>query len=353
MDLMILYYYLRPSFDSIMYCFASFASMPRGYAILCYHRVLASDTENHIPGFLRVDVGSFKHQMQIIKSQAHPVSLVEMVERIKGGVKADALYVAVTFDDGYADNLEIAYPILKDLDIPATIFISTAYVDDHTIIPWWDELHPLVYNLRGILHIRYKETNLKLDMNTIHGKGASIARLTNIISHAKTIDKIDILSFLRSRVSNYPKPNRNAFTNWNQLKQVVSEGLITVGGHTVTHPYLTKCVDWGMNEIAEGKARLEDILGIPVNLFSYPFGEFNNDVIYAIHKTKFSGAVTGTLGINQAGDNVFCLKRIPVVSSKNENHFITRLKIAGNGLLASLFNRIAKIKDKARHLHNF
>lgn len=53
-------------------------------------------------------------------------------------------------------------------------------------------------------------------------------------------------------------------------------------------------------------------------------------------------AVTGSLGINQGGDNVFCLKRIPVVFNKNKNHFLTRLKIAASGLWSFLFNRIGK-----------
>ncbi len=136
----------------------------------------ANDTENHVPGFLRVDVDSFKHQMQIIESQAHPISLSEMVERIEGGIKADALYVAVTFDDGYADNLSLAYPILRELNIPATIFASTAYVDNPSIIPWWDELHYLIYNLTGNIKLECKGINLSFDMDTPNGKCIAIAK---------------------------------------------------------------------------------------------------------------------------------------------------------------------------------
>ena len=97
MDLIELNCHFSPFIYAIIHFFAVFASMPRGYAILSYHRVLANDTENHVPGFLRVDVDSFKHQMQIIESQAHPISLSEMVERIEGGIKADALYVRGNF----------------------------------------------------------------------------------------------------------------------------------------------------------------------------------------------------------------------------------------------------------------
>lgn len=320
--------------------YAAFTAMPRGYAILSYHQISASCTEDLMLSSMRVDVGSFAHQMQMIKSQAHPVSLLEMVNRIKGGIKADGLYVAVTFDDGYANNLLLAYPILKELNIPAIIFISTAYVDNPSIIPWWDELHHLANNLTGTLKIQFKGIKLNFDMNTPNGKRTLIAKLSNFMTNGTALEKENILSLLRCRVFNYSKPNRNAFADWTQLKQVVDEGLISVGGHTVTHANLTECVDFGIKEIAEGKARLEEVLGFPISLFAYPFGAFNNGIIGAVRNTGFFGSVTAGLGINQAGDNVYSLKRIPVSYNKNINHFVTRLKIADNALFLSIFNRI-------------
>jgi peptidoglycan/xylan/chitin deacetylase (PgdA/CDA1 family) len=333
-------YYIQPFVFRILDWWASLVSMPRGYAILCYHRILSSDAAGHIPGFLGVDVDSFKHQMQFIKTQAQPISLMEMVERIQCGVQADGLFVAVTFDDGYADNLVTAYPILKDLNIPATIFVSTAYVDNPKIIPWWDELHDLIYYVSGPLGIEHEGREIYFDMNTSVGKRAAIAKLSNFLIHGKSLDQENILSLLRYNVLNYSQPVHNGYAGWDQLKRVASEGLIEVGGHTVTHPNLTQCVDWGSDEIAAGKKRLEDVLGMPVNLFSYPFGAFNHSTINAVRQTNFLGAVTSSLGINQSGDNIFCLKRIPVVFSKNENRFLTRLRIAASGLLSFLFNKL-------------
>ncbi|MDD1777731.1 MAG: polysaccharide deacetylase family protein [Candidatus Helarchaeota archaeon] len=340
MDLIKFNYYLRPFLYSIMDFYAAFAAMPRGYAILSYHQISASCTEDLMLSSMKVDVGSFAHQMQMIKSQAQPVSLLEMVNRIKGGIKADGLYVAVTFDDGYANNLLLAYPILKELNIPATLFISTAYVDNPSLIPWWDELHHLVKKLTGTIKIEFNGIKLNFDMNIPNGKRTLIAKLSNFMTNGTALEKENILSLLRCRVFNYSKPDRNAFADWTQLKQVVDEGLISVGGHTVTHANLTECVDFGIKEIDEGKARLEEVLGFPISLFAYPFGAFNNDIIGAVRYADFLAAVTCAIGINQAADDVFSLKRIPIAYNRNQNHFLTRLKFAGNGLLVSLFNKV-------------
>jgi peptidoglycan/xylan/chitin deacetylase (PgdA/CDA1 family) len=339
MDLITTTYSLRPLFWRFIDLWAFFASMPKGYAILCYHRILSSNAGDHIPGFLRVNVDSFKHQMHFIKSQTQPIALLEMVDRIKDGIQADRLYVAVTFDDGYADNLEVGYPILREFQIPATIFISTAYVDNRSILPWWDELHYLVGESSGMLAVPHAGSQLVFDLDSPLGKRTAIAKLSHLIG-ITTQAPDQILALLRAQLPDYAKPSQNAFANWTQLAQIVKEGLISVGGHTVTHPHLIKCDDLGRREIAACKVRLEEVLGIPVSLFAYPFGKFNQEIIEAVNTAKFHGAVTGILGINQAGENPFCLKRIPIQYSENQNHFLTRLKLAENRLWYSFFNRI-------------
>jgi len=340
MDLIKITYYLRPFFIRILDSWSSLVPMPTGYAILCYHRILSGDAAGHIPGFLGVGADFFQQQMQFIKAQAQPISLLEMVERIQGGMQADGLYIAVTFDDGYADNILTAYPILKNLQIPATIFISTAFIDNPNMIPWWDELYNLIYDVSGSFAIELEGREIYFDMNSSLSKRASIANLSNLMINSAPLDQKNILSLFRSKVFNYSPPEHNGYADWNQLKQVAREGLIDLGGHTVTHPNLTQCVDSGSDEIAACKKRLEDVLETAVNLFSYPFGAFNDGTINTVRQTNFLGAVTSNLGINQAGDNVFCLKRIPMVYSENKNHFFTRLRIARSRVLSSLFNQI-------------
>ncbi len=108
--------------------------MRRGNVILMYHRVTRTDVD---PWALCVDPNNFSQQMKALKRIATPIPLTELPD-------ADPQHpsVAITFDDGYLDNLEIAHPILGQHGIPATIFVSTGYVDrPHGY--WWDELEAI------------------------------------------------------------------------------------------------------------------------------------------------------------------------------------------------------------------
>jgi peptidoglycan/xylan/chitin deacetylase (PgdA/CDA1 family) len=104
----------------------------RGVRILGYHRLAESG------GSLSVSPAAFRRQMEmVLESGATPVSLSHALELIGGGV--DGQFVAVTFDDGYLDNVEHGEPVLRALAIPATIFLPTAIIERRASYFWYDE----------------------------------------------------------------------------------------------------------------------------------------------------------------------------------------------------------------------
>ena len=102
-----------------------------------YHRI--ADTTSHVYGVC-VSPEHFIEQMQTLRKYALPISLSKLVQHLKDG-SLPPKSVAVTFDDGYADNLYSAKPILENYEIPATVFICTGYVGKQF---WWDELDRLI-----------------------------------------------------------------------------------------------------------------------------------------------------------------------------------------------------------------
>ncbi|KKL89658.1 hypothetical protein LCGC14_1912470, partial [marine sediment metagenome] len=115
----------------------------RRYAVLTYHNFFdGSDTDLRV-GLRRgafVNINEFEKHMSYIQVHCTAISLEEMVEKICRGEKPDRFYVAVTFDDGYEDNFRLALPVLKKYKIHATYFVSTGFVENRLLWPWWDEL---------------------------------------------------------------------------------------------------------------------------------------------------------------------------------------------------------------------
>ena len=107
--------------------------------ILMYHRVAIVP---HDPWGLAVDPERFEEQMEYVKQHRTPISMDEFVERLRNKTLPENA-VAVTFDDGYCDNLINAKPVLSRYGVPATVFLATGFVDQNTSF-WWDELATMI-----------------------------------------------------------------------------------------------------------------------------------------------------------------------------------------------------------------
>jgi len=195
--------------------------------ILLYHRVAESENDIH-----RLSVGpkNFEYQLNYLSKKFKIISLERLVNDLKTNkLRRDS--IAITFDDGYADNLYNALPILEKYKVPATIFITTGKIGDTTPFFW--------------------EMNL-------------------------------------------PEKYRGRCVNQDELKQLASSPLIEIGAHTVNHPKLSKISMGEQNkEISESKSNLEDLLGKPVWSFAYPFGgkgAFDKDTVDLVKKEGFNYA---------------------------------------------------------------
>lgn len=273
-------------------------SAPKGYAILLYHRLHEKEP---CPSGLSVSTEEFEREMELAAGIGRVVPLSDMVSMIRGKRSPDRLYVAVTFDDGYEDVVRLGLPVFKRLSVPVTFFISTAFIDDRSRVPWWDELRQIAATGRspGLDGMRY---------GPCPKERKEFMRSASCKLKYSGIDPQAIMAGLRP--AGYARPESNGFADWETLRKAVRSGYVEAGGHTVTHPALSIA---GLGEISEGKRRLEDELGVKARFFSYPFGEardISSAAASAAKEAGFLAALTTLSGFNRAGDGLMTLRRI-------------------------------------------
>jgi len=298
-------------------------------AILMYHRVSALPKD---PWDLAVDPALFEAQMAFLRSQRTPMAMDELVERLQSKtLPADA--VAVTFDDGYLDNLVNAKPVLEKFAVPATVFVSTGFTDSSTPF-WWDELAGMILESSGPaeLQVTVPETALTLAWGQperadcdASWKGWDIPRTARQRCHvaiwralqsATEAQRADTFRVLRGAFKAPADPLGLPMTAA-QLQELVAGSLVSIGGHTVSHRALTE-LDRSTSrlEIKAGGAQCRALTGLPVNGFAYPYGNFDSEVSRDVAQSDFSWACTTEAQFLDDGHpRLFELPRIAVTNS--------------------------------------
>ena len=283
--------------------------------ILIYHRVaaLASD-----PQLLCVMPEHFADHLQILRKYGHPMGLQELTRELLSGNIPDRAIV-ITFDDGYADNLYNAKPLLDRYDIPATVFVTTGYLEQNREL-WWDELDRLLlqsgvlpeqlgltvngrvyqWDLEEAAHYNADGYRQHLSWNVLEKDDPtprhSLYRILHQLLRALTEEERQkVLDELLAwaGVESMARPTHRVLSP-DEVFSLAEGGLVEVGGHTVTHPRLSKLpLPAQKAEIQQCKTRLEEILGHPVASFSYPYGTrsaYTLDTVTLVQKEGFTCA---------------------------------------------------------------
>jgi len=255
--------------------------------VLAYHRVASLQPDGH---HLCTPPDVFREQMRCLARDYAPVSLNDLVEFAAAG-QIPARAVAITFDDGYLDALTTASPILTELDIPATFFVnSDRLFEEHE--RWWDILEhlPLPPPEREALN----QAMWPLDPN---GRRQLIA---------------DVLARTGSR----PCPRAtHRVMNAEEIRQLSTRSGHSIGAHSIHHLALTtQPFETKRREVLDDKTVLEQSIGAPVPMFSYPYGDYDAEVVAVVHEAGFLAAFTVDAGVVTAGANRLLLPRYEVTA---------------------------------------
>ena len=200
--------------------------------------------------------------------------------------------IVMTFDDGYKDNFDLAYPILKKYDIPFTIFVTTSFPEKKAIL-WWYDLEDLIIKSEIITLSNDKQYICKTNKQ-------KISTFLDIREKIMKLDPNTFLNDLNSLFENYnidwiSKCNELAI-NWSQLQELSQDSLVTIAGHTKNHYPLNRLTKKNaLLEIEEANILIESKIGKLVNHIAYPFGsqsEINQREIDLVKSLNLKTAVT-------------------------------------------------------------
>ena len=238
--------------------------------ILFYHRINMFERDYHQ---LCVSPENFRDQIQYLKEHYMLVRFEEDWNQL------DSDAVVITFDDGYLDNLQFALPILEELQVPATIFVSTGTMEQAKEL-WWDELEYLLLNgshLPGYFQLEDSEFGYRWNTGTFEYRENCYRSIHHLMKNFVDPNKREewMEQLWRWRGLERKARKENLTVSEDECRILARSKMISIGAHTVNHPSLAVLNRAEQEkEIASSIDRLSDILGEQIILFSYPFGSY-------------------------------------------------------------------------------
>jgi peptidoglycan/xylan/chitin deacetylase (PgdA/CDA1 family) len=274
-------------------------------SIFIYHRVLR-EPDPIFPA--EVCAAKFERQLGWIRRLFNILPLEEAIARLQAG-SLPARPACITFDDGYADNAEIALPLLSSHRLTATFFVATGFLDGGRM--WNDTIIESVRRARGdVLDL----TRLGLGAYGIVTSEARRAAIDALIGAHKYLPQKQRSEQVEAigEVVGEALPD-NMMMRSRQVRDLCAAGM-TVGAHTVTHPILARLdTSAARREIAAGHEILEDITGAPVTLFAYPNGKPGEDYapehVEMVKSLGYRAAVSTAWGTARQGCDPYQLPR--------------------------------------------
>lgn len=315
--------------------------------ILAYHRVAETPTD---PQLLCVSPRHFAEQLQVLRRQYRPMPLFDLAAAVREGSVPERA-VVVTFDDGYADNLHNAAPLLAAHGVPATVFVVPGESEGEF---WWDELDRLLLQpgtLPQTLQLKVNDEAREWDLGgaaEYSPAGFERHRAWSVLQADAPTPRQTIYRTLHQALRSLSTPSRqtvlDSLRGWSGAGKAsrpthrrlgsaelvrLAEAGIEVGAHTLTHPVLSALSTQEQQlEVSHGKQRLGDILGRPVRSFAYPYGtrmDYTAETVEIVRQAGFTCACANYAGAVRLGADVFQLPRI-LVRDWDGDEFARRIR---------------------------
>ncbi len=285
---------------------------PSRLVVLTYHRVLPvrAALAYALPP-MAMPRDEFDAQMAHLARRYAPLPLGEAARRMAEG-SLPARAVAVTFDDGYADNFRHAFPILRKHGIPASLFVVTGALDRRTPF-WWDAVAAAVERIAGSKprHLDGLPSWLAARLAALGDSGTQpVAR--GIVGALNGLDRAARESAVAALLAAAPPSGaeRDGLLTWGDVREMRSAGM-EFGSHTVSHAFLDELsLPEARREIEDSLARLAAELGEPARLFAYPRGRVAEPIRAVLREAGVTVGVTTELGDNGPTADPLALRRL-------------------------------------------
>ena len=301
---------------------------PRGargcLSILIFHRVLAQP-DPMLPE--EPDASEFSRRMKYVAQAFNVLPLTEAVERLRRDDLPSAA-AAITFDDGYGDNYRVAMPILKQYQLPATVFVASGFLDGGRM--WNDTVIESVRRAGG--------DTLNLDdlgiypIRTLDDRRRAVNQLLARLKYLPRDEREDAAQKIAAIAAEGSLPD-DLMLSSTELRRLAAGG-IDVGAHTVSHPILARLAPAeARREIIDSRDALEAILGRSITLFAYPNGQptrdFGEEHVNMVREARYTAAVTTGYGVSRSDTDVF---QLPRFTPWDRSNFRFGVRLAQNAL---------------------
>jgi peptidoglycan/xylan/chitin deacetylase (PgdA/CDA1 family) len=279
--------------------------------VLMYHRILPRDDARfgrEEPGMI-VTPPSFRQQLRHLRELFEVMPLGEWVARREAGRTLPARACAITFDDGWLDNYEFAYPILQQEQLPATLFAVADMIGTRRQF-WPNRLARVLTEGGPALHLPWLQ-KIGIELPAQRGP-EQIARIIDACKQMRDDELHALLNEADTGLGLQPE-TQPALVDWDQLREMQDSGLVEIGSHTSNHFRLLDGLSESLlnGEIIASKQRLETELGRKVTSFCYPNGD-TSPAAEALVRQHYTTAVTTRRGINTLASSPLALLRIGV-----------------------------------------
>jgi peptidoglycan/xylan/chitin deacetylase (PgdA/CDA1 family) len=286
---------------------------PPAAVILAYHSILEEpELTDHILGVSQPRA-AFDAHMEALARHFSPVTVDDVGQFAKSGRELPPRAVAVTFDDGFADNHEIALPILSHYGVPATFYIMVDSVENGAL-PWYCRIR-FAFNTTRRSKWTDPEGKRTYDLAIPEERNAARAVAWDRGAALTRTAQLEFVSGVELALQTEPVEAKHGFMmDWEQVRSLKKAGH-TIGGHTLSHPNVAQVSQSeAQTEIVGCKKRLEEEMGAPVEHFSYPHPALNphwsKQTLEITREAGFKSAALTTSGPVRAGDEPLALKRI-------------------------------------------
>jgi peptidoglycan/xylan/chitin deacetylase (PgdA/CDA1 family) len=322
---------------------------PNVLRVLTYHQVAEpQDLQMMDPRMISATPRVFDQQMRYLAKHYQVVSLEAVLEAAEKGTCLPKRAVLITFDDAYFDFTMYAWPILKRLRLPATIFVPTAHPGQPGRAFWWDRIY------RALLYTSQTELRStpigSLSLGTDEERRKNIRRLQN---HLKTIPYLEAMAKVDQICAKLgsKKIIHKSTLSWDELRQLQKEG-IALGAHTQTHPILTQISpEQVRQEVVDSQRDLKREIGSVLPVFCYPNGNHNDLIVSILKEEGFVLAFTTLTGQNDLDSsnlNPLCLYRQNITPRTTLPIFRLRLIRLG-----SYLDMWRHRKERKKHLDQY
>lgn len=309
--------------------------------ILMFHRVIPVQNKPRVRNHRSLEVSPelLENTILFFKRAGYHFATLDEAAAMAQDSKNLKKFVVFTFDDGYEDNLTHAYPVFRKHNVPFTVYITTGLPDGGCIL-WWYLLEDLILNSSNI-EFEHDNNKFRFRTQTDIERETAFRGIRSLFIKADEV-AMNLLVHALFKKENLYKKNHELSLNWDQVRQLSLDPLVTIGSHTINH-YSLKALAYEQSyvEIAESKKKLEARIDSEVKHFCYPLGLFGSKEEEILEKCGYQSAVTIKMA-NIFKENYrypYALPRIMINSLTNEK--ILRLQI--NGLLPALRNKFRRV----------